>query len=110
MGEPPIKGNLASIYGMFIGKSPEVHVLSQKTPKFRCLVHLNNPKYLVGSGGRPSRSGEGWVVGIEGDHRHDGRIENSRKHTHTATINDVGGSVAHNNTPPYFALVYVIKL
>lgn len=46
----------------------------------------------------------------EGGHTHDFNIHDSPSHEHGITIAETGGTAAHENRPPYYALAFIIKL
>jgi microcystin-dependent protein len=51
------------------------------------------------------------IMSSAGDHSHTFTTDSAGAHTHdiTGSTSSVGGGLAHENLPPYYALAYIMK-
>ena len=82
--------------------------------------HVSGKKLIKDSGGnRPIYLGDSSYgkhrhkippINSVNDHTHGINIVENGDHTHTLSINNTGGGLAHENRPPYYTLAYIMKL
>ena len=50
---------------------------------------------------------------VDTNHEHSfitGNMNSNNTHNHSVSINNTGGGESHENRPPYYALVYIMRL